>query len=118
MRTSLSLPLFLFAVFFFNFYRNSSRGILTAINCKKNFSPTTCENIANINTLIKGGYVICTSVVPCLSSGFTKIDKVISMFVLFSLFFLAILKVQLSFSKNGETNLAQKQSNWMFVVNF
>ena len=27
--------------------------------------------------------MICTSVVPCLSSGFAKINKIISMFVLF-----------------------------------
>ena len=60
------------------------QGILTAINCEKHFYPLLAEKIANINTLIKGGYVICTSVVPCLSGGFAKINKIISMFVLFS----------------------------------
>ena len=40
-------------------------------------------------------------VVPCLSSGLTKINKIISMFVLFFPGFLTILKVWLFFSKNG-----------------
>ena len=44
--------------------------------------------------------MICTSVVPCLSRGFTKIDKIISMFVLFLRFFY-ILTVRLFFKKWG-----------------
>ena len=59
-----------------------------------------------------------TSVVPCLSSGFTKINKIISMFVLFSLGFFALFESLAFFSKNGGTNLTQRQSNRMFVVNF
>ena len=50
--------------------------------------------------------MICTSVIPCLSSGLAKNDKV---FVLFP-GFLAILKVWRFFQKYG-TNLTPKQSN-------
>ena len=42
--------------------------------------------------------MICTSMVPCLSSGLAKNNKMMSMFVLFSQFF-AILKVWLFFLK-------------------
>ena len=35
----------------------------------------------------KDGYVICTSVIPCLSSGLVKNDKMMSMFVLVSQIF-------------------------------
>ena len=31
--------------------------------------------------------MICTGVIPCLSSGLTKNNKIVSMFVLFSRFF-------------------------------
>ena len=56
--------------------------------------------------------MICTSVVPCLSSGLAKNNKIMSKFVLFPAF-LAILKVWLFF-ENGGTNLTPKQSNEMF----
>ena len=60
--------------------------------------------------------MICTSVVPCLSTGLAKNDKIMSMFVLFSRL-LAILKVWLFF-ENGGTNLTPKQSNMIFWSNF
>ena len=44
--------------------------------------------------------MICISVMPCLSTGLAKNDKIMSMFVLFSRL-LAILKVWL-FSKMGD----------------
>ena len=61
--------------------------------------------------------MICTSVVPCLAIGFAKINKIISMFVLFFSGF-GHFENSAFFSKNEGTNLAQKQSNRMFVVNF
>ena len=36
--------------------------------------------------VLQGRKLICTSVVPCLSSGLAKNDKIISMFVSFSQF--------------------------------
>ena len=57
--------------------------------------------------------MICTNVVPCLSSGLAKNNKMMSMFVLFSRLF-AILKVWLSFESGG-TNLTPKQD---VLVNF
>ena len=56
--------------------------------------------------------MICTSVVPCLSSGLAKNNKIMSMFVNFPGFF-AVFKVWLFF-ENGETNLVPKQSSRMF----
>ena len=44
--------------------------------------------------------MICISVMPCLSTGLAKNDKIMSMFVLFSRL-LAVLKVCL-FSKMGD----------------
>ena len=61
--------------------------------------------------------MICTGVVPCLSSDFAKINKIISMFVLFSPVF-DHFESSAFLSKNGGTNLTQKQSNRMFVVIF
>ena len=60
---------------------------------------------------------MCTGAIACLSGGLAKNNKSMSMFVLFSLLFLAILKVWL-FSESGGTNLTPKQSNVMFIVNF
>ena len=57
----------------------------------------------------------CTSVVPCLSSGLAKKNKIMSMFVSFS-GFLGHFE-SLAFEK-GETNLTPKQSKRMFSVNF
>ena len=56
--------------------------------------------------------MICTSVIPCLSSGLAKNDKIMSVFVLFP-GFLAILKVWLFFEDRW-TNLTPKQSNLIF----
>ena len=39
----------------------------------------------------------CSSVIPCLSTGLAKNDKVMSMFVLFFRVFLAVLKVWVFF---------------------
>ena len=60
--------------------------------------------------------MICTSVIPCLSSGLDKSYKIMSMFVLFSWLFghfesLAVLI-------NGGTNVTPKQSKRVFLVNF
>ena len=52
------------------------------------------------------------SVIPCLSSGLAKNNKIMSRFVLFSRHFLAVLKVWLSL--NGGTNVTPKQSNKTF----
>ena len=60
--------------------------------------------------------MICTSVVPCLSTGLAKNDKIMSMFVLFSRLFGHIQS--LAFFENGETNLTPKQSNMIFWSNF
>ena len=61
--------------------------------------------------------MICTSVVPYLSSGLAKSNKI--MFVCLSYFpcFFTIVKVWL-FSPNGGKNLTPKQPNGMFLVNF
>ena len=61
----------------------------------------------------KGGYVICTAVIPCLSSGLAKNNKIMFMFVLFSRFFGHFGR--LAFFENGETDLTPKQSNRMFL---
>ena len=60
--------------------------------------------------------MICTSVVPCLSTGLAKNDKIISMFVLFSRLFGHF--ESLAFLENGGTNLTPKQSNMIFRSNF
>ena len=56
--------------------------------------------------------MICTSVVPCLSSGLAKITKLCPCLSNFPGFF-AVFKVWLFF-ENGETNLTPKQSSRMF----
>ena len=56
--------------------------------------------------------MICTSVVPCLSSGLAKNNKIMSMFVQLSQIF-SVFKVWLFF-ENEETNLTPKQSSGMF----
>ena len=53
--------------------------------------------------------MICTSVVPCLSTGLAKNDKIMSMFVLFSRLFGHF--ESLTFFENRGTNLTPKQSN-------
>ena len=50
--------------------------------------------------------MICTSVVPCLSTGLAKNDKIMSMFVLFSRLFGHF--ESLAFFENGGTNLTPK----------
>ena len=60
--------------------------------------------------------MICTSVVPCLSTGLAKNDKIMSCLSYFP-GFLAILKVW-PFFENGGTNLTPKQSNMIFWSNF
>ena len=61
--------------------------------------------------------MICTSVVPCLSTGLAKNDKIMSMFVLFSRLFWPFWKFGFFF-ENGGTNLTPKQSNMIFWSNF
>ena len=61
--------------------------------------------------------MICTSVVPCLSTGLAKNDKIMSMFVLFSRLS-GHFESLAFFSKNGGTNLTPKQSNMIFWSNF
>ena len=56
--------------------------------------------------------MICTSVVPCLSSGLAKNNKIMSMFVQLSRLFCRF-KVWLFF-ENGETNFTPKQSSRIF----
>ena len=56
--------------------------------------------------------MICTSVIPCLSTGLAKNDKIMSMFVLFSRIFGHF--ESLTFFGNGETNLTTQQSNITF----
>ena len=51
--------------------------------------------------------MICTSMIPCLSSGLAKNDKIMSMFVLFSRLFGHFKG--LVFSKIGEQTKAVKQ---------
>ena len=53
--------------------------------------------------------MICTGVIPCLSSSLAKNDKIMSMFVLFPGFFGHF--ESLAFFENGET---PKQSNLIF----
>ena len=60
--------------------------------------------------------MICTSVVPCLSTGLAKMIKLCQCLSYFP-GFLAILKVWLFF-ENGGTNLTPKQSNLIFWSNF
>ena len=60
--------------------------------------------------------MICTTVIPYLSRGLGKNNKIMSMFVLFSRLFGHFESLAL-FRKWG-TNLALKQSNKMFLVNF
>ena len=61
--------------------------------------------------------MICTSVVPCLSSGLAKCNKIMSYFSSFFRHFGIF-----SFFENGRggggTNLTQKQPNGVFLVNF
>ena len=51
--------------------------------------------------------MICTNVVPCLSSGLAKNSKMMSMFVLFSRLFCHF--ESLAFFESGGTNLTPKQ---------
>ena len=60
--------------------------------------------------------MICTNVVPCLSTGLAKNDKIMSIFVLFSRLFGHF--ESLAFFENGGTNLTPKQSNMIFWSNF
>ena len=60
--------------------------------------------------------MICTGVVPCLSTGWLKMIKLCQCLSYFP-GFLAILKVCIFF-KNGRTNLTPKQSNMIFWSNF
>ena len=60
--------------------------------------------------------MIRASVIPCLSSGLAKNNKIMSMFVFFS-GFLAILKIWLFFENRG-TKLTPKQSYRMFSIIF
>ena len=60
--------------------------------------------------------MICTSMVPCLSTVLAKNDKITSMFVLFSRLFGHF--ESLAFFENGGTNLTPKQSNMIFRSNF
>ena len=56
--------------------------------------------------------MICTSVIPCLSSGLAKSNKIMSVFVLFPGFFGHF--ESLAFLENRGTNLTPKQSNLIF----
>ena len=60
--------------------------------------------------------MICTSVVPCLSSGLAKNNKIMSMFVQLSRLF-SVSKVWLFF-ENGETNLHQSSQAGCFLSIF
>ena len=62
--------------------------------------------------------MICTSVMPCLSSGLAKNNKIMSMFVLFSRLFSHFESLAFFESGGGATNLTPKQSNWISLVNF
>ena len=53
--------------------------------------------------------MISTIVIPCLSSGLTKNNKIMSMFVIFSSLFNHF--ESLAFFENGGTTLTPKQSN-------
>ena len=57
--------------------------------------------------------MICTGVTPCLSTGFAKNDKIMSMFVLFFRLFWPFLKFGF-FVENRGTNHTRKQSNMVF----
>ena len=65
--------------------------------------------------------MICTSVVPCLSTGLAKNDKIMSVVVLFSQLF-GHFESLVFFRKwgggGGGTNLTPKQSNMIFWSNF
>ena len=66
--------------------------------------------------------MICTNVIPCLSSGLAKNNKIMPMFVPFSLLFLGHFESLVLFSRMG-TNLTPKQSispffSQVFLVNF
>ena len=61
--------------------------------------------------------MIGTSVIPCLSSGLAKTNKIMPMFVLFSRL-LGDFESLTFFFKNGGTNLTSKQSNRIFLFNF
>ena len=61
--------------------------------------------------------MICTNVIPCLSSGLAKNDKIMSMFVLFPGFF-GHFESLAFFFENGGTNLTPKQSNLIFYSIF
>ena len=54
--------------------------------------------------------MICNSVIPCLSNGLAKNDKIRSMFVLFSQLFWPFLRFGFFF-ENGRTHLTPKQSS-------
>ena len=56
--------------------------------------------------------MICTSVIPCLSSGLAKNDKIMSVFVLFPGFFGHF--ESLAFFEDRGTNLTPKKSNLIF----
>ena len=60
--------------------------------------------------------MIRTSVIPCLSNGLAKKNKIMSMFVLFCGFFGHF--ESLAFFENEGTKLTPKQSDRMFSVNF
>ena len=57
--------------------------------------------------------MICTSVMPCLSSDLAKNDKIMSMFVLFPGFFGHFESLAFSFENRG-TNITPNQSNMIF----
>ena len=57
--------------------------------------------------------MICTSVIPCLSTGLAKNDTIMSIVCLIFPFFLAILKVWL-FSKMGGDKPYTKAVNMIF----
>ena len=57
--------------------------------------------------------MICTSVIPCLSSDLAKNDKVMSMFVLFPGFFGHFESLGV-FSKIGGQTLHQSCQTWYF----
>ena len=56
--------------------------------------------------------MICTSVIPCLSSGLAKNNKIVSMFVLFSLLFGHF--ESLAFFENGGQTLHQSSKTGYF----
>ena len=59
----------------------------------------------------------CTTVIPCLSSGLDKNNKIMSMFVLFSRLFLGHFE-SLAFLRKWGANLTPKQLNSVLLVNF